>query len=60
MRHIVKKEKCAIGRENRRRKKNALGPKGVFDNGNIGALTRRVPVNSVVPKDLVDFPSRYR
>jgi hypothetical protein len=25
----------------------ALGPKGAFENGNIGALTRRVPANRV-------------
>ena len=26
----------------------ALGPKGAFENGNIGTLTRRVPANRVV------------
>jgi hypothetical protein len=26
----------------------ALGPKGAFENGNIGALMRRVPTNSVI------------
>ncbi len=26
----------------------ALGPKGAFENGNIGTLTRRVPANQVV------------
>ncbi len=25
----------------------ALGPKGVFENGNIGTLTRRVPANQM-------------
>ena len=33
----------------------ALGPKGVFENGNIGALTRRVPTDRVVTAAL---PSR--
>ena len=26
----------------------ALGPKGAFENGNIGTLTRRVPANQIV------------
>jgi len=26
----------------------ALGPKGAFENGNVGTLTRRVPANQVV------------
>ena len=42
-------QRCARGRAYREQTVEiALGPKGAFENGNIGTLTRRVPADRVI------------